>query len=56
MSGAVAESELQAADIDMDRVVADPDYRRSVITRLKRERLLKAQAPADDGEAAADED
>ncbi len=43
-------------EIDMDRIVADPDYRRSVISRLKRERLSKAVAAADDPDAAPDED
>jgi hypothetical protein len=27
-------------DIDMDRIVADPEYRRRVVSRLRRERLL----------------
>jgi hypothetical protein len=43
-----------ALDIDMDRVVADSDYRRRVIHRLRQERLLaeahkvaKAEDPLD---------
>ena len=45
-----------AEEIDMDRVVADADYRRSVIVRLKRERLLKVQPPAEEGDFGADDD
>jgi hypothetical protein len=40
-SGGVAMGDLDAPlDIDMDRVVADRDYRRRVIHRLRQERLL----------------
>jgi hypothetical protein len=49
----------ETAEIDMERVVADPEYRRSVITRLRRVRLL-ARVPqgGDDASdsAAGDED
>ncbi len=42
-------------DIDMDRVVADPAYRRRLIDRLRRERLeVRARRAAPD--APADED
>jgi hypothetical protein len=42
-----------ASDIDMDRVVADPDYRRRVIGRLRHdwrvaETLRQALMPVDD--------
>jgi hypothetical protein len=48
-------------DIDMERVVTDPDYRRRVIGLLRRERVL-AQAQQDGaaedsaGEEAGEED
>ena len=49
----------ETAEIDMERVVADPEYRRRVITRLRRVRLL-ARVPqgGDDASdsAAGDED
>jgi hypothetical protein len=35
-------------DIDMDRVVADAEYRRRVITRLRQERLLAEAQKAKD--------
>jgi len=47
------------ADIDMDRIVADADYRRRVIARLRRERMLAASHTVRDDDifdAAADED
>lgn len=42
-------------DIDMDRVVADPQYRRRLIDRLRRERL-EFRAHHDAPDMAADED
>jgi hypothetical protein len=49
----------ETAEIDMERVVNDPEYRRRVISRLKRVRLL-ARVPqgGDDASdyAAGDED
>ena len=57
MPSALKDSASLAEEIDMDRVVADPEYRRRIITRLRRERILKAQATADeDDEAWADDD
>jgi hypothetical protein len=54
-----AEPEVDA-DIDMDRVVADPDYRRRVIGRLRHdwrvaETLRQALMPADDAALADSE-
>jgi hypothetical protein len=43
-------------DIDMDRVVADPLYRRTVIDRLRRERLESRQRRAAPEAASDDED
>jgi hypothetical protein len=49
----------ETAEIDMERVVADPEYRRQVISRLKRVRLL-ARVPQGEDDAldyaAGDED
>jgi hypothetical protein len=58
MAGAFGSEEGHSDDIDMERVVADPDYRRSVISRLRRERLYhRTQRFADDMfEAAGEED
>jgi len=44
-----------AGDIDMDRVVADPHYRRQLIDRLRRERL-EIRSRRDAPDSAADED
>lgn len=55
MSGALKDQASLAEDIDMDRVIADAEYRRSVISRLRRERLMKAQPPEDD-DSTLDED
>jgi hypothetical protein len=44
-----------SSDIDMDRVVVDPHYRRQLIDRLRRERL-ELRARRDAPEQAADED
>jgi hypothetical protein len=53
---AVLEDEdVVAGDIDMDRVVADPHYRRQLIVRLRRERL-EIRSRRDAPETAADED
>ncbi len=53
---AVLEDEdVVAGDIDMDRVVADPHYRRQLIVRLRRERL-ESRSRRDTPDAAADED
>ena len=38
MAAALKPEESFSEDIDMERVVADPDYRRRVISRLRRER------------------
>ena len=49
----------ETAEIDMERVVADPEYRRSVITRLRRvRRLTRVPQGGDDASdyAAGDED
>jgi len=49
------DEEAVPGDIDMDRVVADPHYRRRLIDRLRRERL-EFRAHRDAPDAAADED
>ncbi|HXQ50543.1 MAG TPA: hypothetical protein VN802_05575 [Stellaceae bacterium] len=62
MASALSDDEIPSGEIDMERVVADPIYRRRVISRLRRERILaKAQASEDDAfealsEAAGEED
>jgi tetrahydromethanopterin S-methyltransferase subunit F len=57
---AVIDDEVELTmDIDMDRVVADAEYRRQVIARLRRERMLAAAQSARDDDlfdAAAEED
>ena len=55
MPPALKDNASLAEEIDMDRIVADPEYRRSVITRLRLERLQKAQA-SDEDDIAADDD
>lgn len=41
-------------DIDMDRVVADPDYRRRIVGRLRRGRMLaEARRPKETDEMLA---
>jgi len=42
----------ETAEIDMERVVADPEYRRRVITRLRRVRLMTP--PPQGGDEASD--
>jgi hypothetical protein len=42
-------------EIDMDRVVADLEYRRHVVARLRRERLLW-RTRLDSGEAPSDDE
>jgi hypothetical protein len=49
------DDEETPGDIDMDRVVADPLYRRIVIDRLRRERLESRQR-RDAPEAASDDE
>jgi hypothetical protein len=46
------------AEIDMERVVADPEYRRRIITRLRRVRLMTRTSKGDDTAdfAVGDED
>lgn len=62
MVSALRDEEVSSGEIDMERVVADPVYRRRVISRLRRERILaKAQASEDDAfmsmnEAAGEDD
>jgi hypothetical protein len=51
MPAALTGDESLSDEIDMERVVADSDYRRRVISRLRRERrVAKAQV----SDAAAD--
>ena len=58
MTPALKSEARLADDIDMERVVADADYRRRVVGRLRRERIL-ARAQTSElalAENAADED
>lgn len=48
MTSAVNRDAEASLDIDMDRVVADADYRRRVIHRLRQERLLAEAQKAKD--------
>ena len=50
MPAALKPEESFSDEIDMERVVADPDYRRRVISRLRRERR-SAQAFLNDDSA-----
>ena len=46
MAAALREEIDGTHDIDMERVVADPEYRRRVVARLRQARLLaEAQRP-----------
>jgi hypothetical protein len=58
MPAALNGDESLSDEIDMERVVADSEYRRRVISRLRRERRsAKAQVSDDSADlAAADED
>jgi len=38
-------SPVSGDDIDMDRIIVDPDYRRRIITRLSQNRLQRETAP-----------
>jgi len=49
------DGDVVAGDIDMDRVLADPAYRRRIIDRLRRERL-EFRSRRDAPEAPVDED
>ena len=49
MAAALKSDESLTDEIDMERVVADSEYRRQVISRLRRERrFVKAQTAAED--------
>ena len=57
MPAALRSEESLSDEIDMERVVADPDYRRRVISRLRRERrYARAQVIDDAADLAAGED
>jgi hypothetical protein len=57
MPAALNGEESLSDEIDMERVVADSDYRRRVISRLRRERrVAKAQVSDDAADPGAEED
>ncbi len=57
MPAALKSDESFTDEIDMERVVADPDYRRRVISRLRRERrYARAQVIDDAADLAAGEE
>jgi hypothetical protein len=49
MPAALKPEESFSDEIDMERVVADPDYRRRVISRLRRERRFAQTLLSDEG-------
>lgn len=55
MTALLDDEEEILGDIDMDRVLVDPLYRRTVINRLRRERLDQRQR-RDAPEAASDDE
>ena len=57
MAVALKPEESFSDEIDMERVVADPDYRRRVISRLRRERRSAQAFLIDDSaDLVGDED
>jgi hypothetical protein len=40
MAGLIRDGETGFDEIDMDRIVADAEYRRQIVTRLRRERRM----------------
>ena len=40
MAGLIRDGEAGFDEIDMDRIVADAEYRRQIISRLRRERRM----------------
>ncbi len=59
MAALIGDDVELTGEIDMDRIVADAEYRRQVIARLRRERMLAAAQSARDDDlfdAAAEDD
>jgi hypothetical protein len=56
MAAALKPEESFSDEIDMERVVSDAEYRRQVISRLRRERRSAQTLLSDDADLVGEED
>jgi hypothetical protein len=56
MAAALKPEESFSDEIDMERVVSDAEYRRQVISRLRRERRFAQTLLSDDPDLVGEED